>query len=95
MIFPVSLEVGRTKVDFGMGDGPVLVSMMGCDAVDSTYALSDWVLEDASRADEALAFWQAAVLTKLKAVDGKIARVEPPLFRMELHGTVGAHTGHG
>ena len=27
--FPCEPEVGRTKVDFGMGDGPVLVSMMG------------------------------------------------------------------
>lgn len=69
--FPCEPEVGRTKVDFGMGNGPVMVSMMGCDAVDSTYAVSDWVLEDATRADDALAFWQAAVLTKLKAVDGK------------------------
>ena len=78
--FPCEPEVGRTKVDFGMGDGPVLVSMMGCDAVDSTYALSDWVLEDASRADEGLAFWQAAALTKLKAVDGKNSKSGAPFI---------------
>src|SRR5574344_1779032 len=69
--FPCEPKVARTPVDFGMGDGPVMVSMMGCDAIDSTYAISHWLLDDAERADDALAFWQAAVLTKLKAVDGK------------------------
>lgn len=76
--FPCEPQVGRTRVDFGMGDGPVEVSMMGCDAVDSTYAVSDWVLADASRADDALAFWQAAVLSKLKAVDGKSSKSGAP-----------------
>lgn len=76
--FPCEPQVGRTRVDFGMGAGPVEVSMMGCDAIDSTYAVSDWVLDDASRADEALAFWQAAVLSKLKAVDGKNSKSGAP-----------------
>ncbi len=69
--FPCEPAVARTPVDFGMGNGPVTVSMMGCDAVDSTFAISHWLLDDARQADDALAFWQAAVLGKLKAVDGK------------------------
>lgn len=76
--FPCEPEVARTPVDFGTGDGEVMVSMMGCDAVDSTYALSHWLLEDAERADDALAFWQAAVLSKLKAVDGKNSKSGAP-----------------
>lgn len=71
MAFPCDADVAQQKVDFGMGNGPVVVNMMGCDAVDSTYAMSHWVLDDAKLADDALAFWQAAVLTKLEAVDGK------------------------
>lgn len=69
--FPCMPEVARTPVDFGMGDGPVTMSIMGCDAVDSTFAVSHWVLEDARYADDALSFWQAQTLSKLKAVDGK------------------------
>lgn len=76
--FPCEPQVGRAQVDFGMEGGPVEVSMMGCDAVDSTYAVSDWVLADASQADDALAFWQAAVLSKLKAVDGKSSKSGAP-----------------
>ena len=70
MAFPCDADVAQQKVDFGLGNGPVVVNMMGCDAVDSTYAMSHWVLDDAKQADDALAFWQAAVLTKLEAVDG-------------------------
>ena len=77
-----------------MGDGPVLVNMMGCDAVDSTYALSDWVLRDTSRADEALAFLASSgVLTKLKAVDGKNSKWSP--FIPDGTGAVALDTGHG
>src|SRR5574344_2767968 len=78
--FPCEPEVARTPVDFGMGDGPVMVSMMGCDAIDSTYAISHWLLDAAERADDALAFWQAAVLTKLKAVDGENSKSGAPFI---------------
>lgn len=71
MQFPCDPQFARTPVDFGMSLGRVPVNMMGCDAVDSTFALSHWVLDDASQADDALAFWEAAVLTRLKAVDGE------------------------
>ncbi|WP_370680688.1 hypothetical protein [Comamonas sp. GB3 AK4-5] len=67
--FPCEPDVAQRKVDFGMEQGPVTVNMMGCDAVDSTYAVSHWLLDDAREADDALAFWEAAVLTKLNAVD--------------------------
>ena len=69
--FPCAPQYARTPVDFGMPQGSVAVQMMGCDAVDSTYALSHWWLDDIAQADDALAFWQAAVLSKLSAVDGK------------------------
>lgn len=65
------LDTALVPVDFNMGLGDVAVTMMGCDAIDSTFAVSHWVLDDAKRADDALAFWQAAVLSHLKAVDGK------------------------
>lgn len=67
--FPCAPDVAQRKVDFGVEQGPVTVTMMGCDAVDSTYAVSHWVLDDVRQADDGLAFWQAAVLTKLEAVD--------------------------
>ena len=67
--FPCTPDVAQRKVDFGVEQGPVTVTMMGCDAVDSTYAVSHWVLDDVRQADDGLAFWQAAVLTKLDAID--------------------------
>lgn len=74
-VFPVpcDIQAAHTMVDFGMGDGAVQVSMIGCDSpiTASTYAVSQWLLDDPSRADDALAFWQADVLSKLKAVDSK------------------------
>lgn len=76
--FPCDPQVANTPVDFGMDGGSVMVNMIGCDAVDSTYAVSHWVLDDAAQADDALAFWQAAVLTKLKAVDGQESRSGAP-----------------
>jgi len=71
MKFPCDPQFARTPVDFGMDMGSVPVNMMGCDAVDSTFALSHWVLEDGKQADDALSFWEAAVLSRLQAVDGK------------------------
>jgi len=71
MKFPCDPQFARTPVDFGMEMGSVPVNMMGCDAVDSTFALSHWLLEDGKQADDALAFWEAAVLSRLQAVDGK------------------------
>ena len=71
MRFPCAPEFARTPVDFGMEIGSVPVSMMGCDAVDSTFAMSQWLLDDASQADDALAFWEVAVLSQFDAVDGK------------------------
>ena len=71
MDFPCDPQFARTPVDFGMEVGSVPVNMMGCDAVDSTFALSHWVLDDAAEADDALAFWEAAVLSQFSAVDGK------------------------
>ena len=68
--FPCDPQMARTPVDFGMG-APVPVNMVGCDAAESTYAVSHWLLDDARQADDALAFWQAAVLTRLSAVDGR------------------------
>lgn len=70
MQFPCAPQFARTPVDFGADIGRVPVQMMGCDAVDATYALSHWVLEDARHADDALAFWQVAVLAHLQPVDG-------------------------
>lgn len=67
--FPCEPDVAQQKVDFGMEQGAVNVTMMGCDAVDATYAVSHWLLDDVRQADDALAYWEAAVLTKLKAVD--------------------------
>ncbi|WP_312564869.1 hypothetical protein [Comamonas sp.] len=70
MRFPCAPEFARTPVDFGMEIGSVPVSMMGCDAVDSTFAMSQWLLDDAAQADDALAFWEVAVLSQFDAVDG-------------------------
>ena len=74
MQFPCDPQFARTPVDFGMELGSVPVNMMGCDAVDSTFALSHWVLDDPAQADDALAFWQVAVLSQFNAVDGKNAK---------------------
>lgn len=85
--FPCEPEFARTPVDFGMEQGNVPVNMMGCDAVDSTFALSHWLLDDAQQADDALAFWQVAVLSQLKAVDGdseKSGAIFVPEGAMEL-----------
>lgn len=71
MQFPCEPQFAKTPVDFGMDIGSVPVSMAGCDAVDSTFAMSHWLIDDPDRADEALAFWQAATLTQFKAVDGE------------------------
>ena len=76
--FPCEPDVAQRKVDFGVEQGPVTVTMMGCDAVDSTYAVSHWVVDDVRQADDALAFWEAAVLTKLDAVDGKDSKSGAP-----------------
>ncbi|WP_272970616.1 hypothetical protein [Comamonas terrigena] len=76
--FPCEPDVAQQKVDFGMEQGPVNVTMMGCDAVDATYAVSHWLLDDARQADDALAYWEAAVLTKLKAVDSKEGKSGAP-----------------
>lgn len=72
--FPCEPDVVQRKVDFGMEQGPVNVTMMGCDGVDSTYAVSHWVLDDVRDADDALAFWEAAVLAKMDAVDAPGAK---------------------
>lgn len=69
--FPCEPQMARTKVDFGLSQGSVAVNMMGCDAVDSTFVLSHWLLDDAAQADDTLAMWQSKVLTLPKAVDGK------------------------
>ena len=74
MRFPCQPEFAKNAVDFGMDIGSVPVHMMGCDAVDSTFAMSHWLLDDADRADDALAFWQVAVLSQFNAVDGKDAK---------------------
>lgn len=76
LAFPCSIEMGRNHVDFGMGLGPVPVQMVGCDSeqANSTFALAHWVLDDASRADDALAFWESQELEGQRAVDGKDAR---------------------
>ena len=76
--FPCDAQVAQTPVDFGMEMGSVMVNMMGCDAVDATYAVSHWLLDDAAQADDALAFWQSAVLTRLSAVDGAEAKSGAP-----------------
>lgn len=71
--FPCPLQRQNVQLDFGLGNGPVQVHAMGCDdaVTQSTFALSHWVLDDASQADEALAFWQVQVLDRrLRAVDG-------------------------
>jgi hypothetical protein len=74
MQFPCDPQFARTPVDFGMELGSVPVTMMGCDAVDSTFAMSHWLLNDVQQADDALAFWQVAVLSQFNAVDGKDAK---------------------
>jgi hypothetical protein len=71
MQFPCDPQFARTPVDFGMGLGNVPVHMMGCDAIDTTFAFSHWLLKDATQADDALAFWEAAVLSQFNAVDGE------------------------
>ncbi|MBF6632269.1 MAG: hypothetical protein ITG01_14150 [Comamonas sp.] len=78
--FPCDAQVAQTPVDFGMDMGSVPVNMMGCDAVDSTYAVSHWLLDDAQQADDALAFWEAAVLSRLTAVDGTESRSGAPFI---------------
>lgn len=85
--FPCEPDVAQRKVDFGMEQGAVTVNMMGCDAIDSTYAVSHWLLDDVRQADDALSFWEAAVLTKLNAVDsneGKSGAPFVPAGAMEL-----------
>lgn len=72
--FPCQPQMARASVDFGMEMGSVPVSMMGCDAVDSTFAISHWLLDDAEQADDALAFWEAAALSKFDAVDSEDAK---------------------
>lgn len=91
--FPCQPDVAQSRLDFGMEQGPVNVTMMGCDAVDSTYALSHWLLDDVRQADDALAFWQAAVLTKLDALDsdeGKSGAVFVPPGAMNLSRSIRA-----
>lgn len=78
MQFPCAPQFATTPVDFGLDIGSVPVSMSGCDAVDSTFALSHWLLDDAALADDALAFWQVAVLSQFDAVDGKQAKSGAP-----------------
>lgn len=78
MQFPCDPQFARTPVDFGMEMGSVPVNMLGCDAVDSTFALSHWLLDDGEQVDDALAFWQAAVLAQFHAVDGKDAKSGAP-----------------
>lgn len=68
---PCAPQMARTPVDFGVDIGQVTVSIAGCDADQSTYAVSHWLLDDAKLADDALAFWQAAVLMNLKPLDGE------------------------
>lgn len=74
MEFPCAPQFASSQVDFGMAIGSVPVTMMGCDAVDSTFAMSHWLLDDAAQADDALAFWQVAVLSRFNAVDGDGAK---------------------
>lgn len=91
--FPCVPDVAQRKVDFGMEQGAVNVVMMGCDAVDSTYAVSHWLLDDVRQADDALAYWQAAVLTKLDAVDsdeGKSGAAFVPAGAMNLSRSIRA-----
>lgn len=71
MNFPCDPQFASSPVDFGMEIGSVPVTMMGCDAADSTFAMSHWLLDDAAQADDALAFWQVAVLSRFNAVDGE------------------------
>lgn len=78
--FPCLPDVAQRKVDFGMEQGAVNVNMMGCDAVDSTYAVSHWLLDDVTQADDALAYWEAAVLTKLNAVDSEESKSGAPFM---------------
>jgi len=78
MQFPCEPQFARTPVDFGLDIGSVPVNMMGCDAVDSTFAMSHWLLDDPKLADDALAFWQVAVLSQFNAVDGKEAKSGAP-----------------
>ncbi len=76
--FPCEPQVARTPVDFGLPQGPVPVGMMGCDAVDTTFVVSHWLLNDSRQADDALAMWQSKVLTLTKAVDGKHSKSGAP-----------------
>lgn len=76
--FPCQPQFAKTPVDFGLDIGSVPVNMMGCDAVDSTFALSHWLLDDPKLAEDALAFWQVAVMSQFDAVDGKNAKSGAP-----------------
>lgn len=90
--FPCTPQTANTPVDFGLG-GAVTVHMLGCDAAESTFAVSHWLLEDAKQADDALSFWQAAVLTQLKPVDGggqKSGSVFMPQGAMDLSRSIRA-----
>lgn len=94
MDFPCQPQFARTPVDFGLDIGNVPVNMMGCDGVDSTFAVSYWVLEDGALADDALAFWQVAVLSQFNAVDGKEAKSGAPFVpagAMDLPRSIQAH----
>lgn len=93
--FPCEPDVAQQKVDFGMEQGPVNVTMMGCDAVDATYAVSHWLLDDVRQADDALAYWEAAVLTKLKAVDSKEGKSGAPFVPVGAMDLTVLHPRHG
>lgn len=89
--FPCAPDVARRSVD--LGQGPVAMAMVGCDAEGATYALSHWLADDERQAEEGLVLWQAAVLGRLTPVDqGSRKSGEPfvPQGALNLPGSIRA-----
>jgi len=65
VLLPCDPQSATRPVELGQGMGTVQMSMMGCDADASTYAVSHFLVSEPSRAAEMLSYWQAAVLGQM------------------------------
>ena len=65
VLLPCDPQSATRPVELGQGMGTVQMSMMGCDADASTYAVSHFLVSEPFRAAEMLSYWQAAVLGQM------------------------------
>lgn len=65
LLLPCDPQLASKPVELGQGLGVVQMSMMGCDADNTTYAVSHFLVSEPSRAAEMLSYWQAAVLGQM------------------------------